>query len=67
MEIILNKKYILNASGDIGMNSDIRKFISTEVLVIDKQKNGLFTISNYENRVIRDIPKRNLTRIENGN
>ena len=66
-EILVNEKYILNGVGDIGMDSSIRKYIDTEVLIIDKQKNGLYTILNYENQTIRNIPKRNFTRIEDGN
>ncbi len=66
-EILVNKKYILNGTGDLGMDSNVRKYISTEVLIVDKQKNGLFTILNYDNQMIRNIPKRNFTRIEDGN
>lgn len=64
MKILVNEKYILNGAGDIGMDSSIRKYINTEVLIIDKQKNGLYTILNYDNQTIRNIPKRNFTKIE---
>lgn len=62
-EIKIGELYRLNGSNDLGMNAEIRPYIGGHVYVLNKNKNGLFTIICTDSTKFKNIAKYNLSPI----
>ena len=63
-DIIIGETYLLNGYRDIGIYSDIREIIGSEVTILKLNKSGLYSIQSKLNGKIVSVPKINLDKIK---